>query len=288
MSWIPKKNTGPNAMIAMPPSPRVLAGASLEMPVVLNVRRLPSPVYGTLMDVNAHGARIRSLVLLEKGTEVEFDVNVGGYAAISVTGRVESRRNAATGARFEYQLSFRTMAEAQIEAVARAVRDIERRAAAARTIQRQIESLPTTDAERRGSYRALASIQTRFRPDGGNWCDGKIGDISATGVRMNCVEILHIGTTIEMRLTLPGDVLEVYPEETAAIDTTGNVPRRTSGRPDMRRPFEEMTLRGRVVTRFQPVREREVYGIAFTEIDGYQREEIARYTHAAQLAKMRK
>jgi c-di-GMP-binding flagellar brake protein YcgR len=55
----------------------------------------------------------------------------------------------------------------------------------------------------------------------------------------------------------------------------------------MRRPFEEMALRGRVVTRFQPAREREVYGVAFIEIDGYQREEIARFTHAMQLSKLR-
>jgi c-di-GMP-binding flagellar brake protein YcgR len=55
----------------------------------------------------------------------------------------------------------------------------------------------------------------------------------------------------------------------------------------MRRPFEEMSVRGRVVTRFQPVRDREVYGVAFIEIDGYQREEIARFTHAVQLSKIR-
>jgi hypothetical protein len=289
MSWIPKKNAGPTPMVATAPAPpRVQSSASLEMPVVMTVRRLPSPVYGTLMDVNAHGARIRSLVLLERGAEVEFALNIGGYAAITISGHVEARRNTTAGARFEYEVSFRTMAEAQIEAVARAVRDLERRAAAARTVQRQIDALPTTDAERRGSYRALSSIAARFRPEGGAWTEGKIGDISATGVRMNCVEMLQIGTMLEMRITLPSDVLGVYPEETAIIDTSGGAPKRIGGRPDMRRSFEEMALRARVVTRFSPVRDREVYGVAFIEIDGYQREEIARYTHAVQLTKMRK
>jgi hypothetical protein len=288
MGWIPKKPTSPSAMVSAQPTPRSNAGGSLEMPVVMRVRRLPAPVYATLMDVNAHGACVRSLVLLERGAEVEFEVNVGGYAAISVTGRVDSRRNAASGARFEYQLSFHTMAEPQIDAVARAVRDLEIRAAAARTIQRQIETLPTTDAERRGSYRALTAIATRYRLDGADWAEAKIGDLSATGVRMNCTGLLQIGTMIDMRFTLPNDVLAVYPEETMALDTTGAAPRRIGGRPDMRRSFEEMRVRGRVVTRFQPVRDREVYGVAFIEIDGYQREEIARYTHAVQLAKIRK
>jgi hypothetical protein len=103
---------------------------------------------------------------------------------------------------------------------------------------------------------------------------------------MHTTEKLAIGTAVDLKLTLPSSVLEVYPEETIAIDISSGTPKRT-GRPDLRRPFEEMTLRGRVVTRFAPVRDHEVFGVAFLEIDGYQREEIARFTHAIQLAKIR-
>ena len=262
------------------------AAVSLEMPVVMSVRRLPAPVYGTLMDINAHGARVRSLVLMERGTEVEFDLSLGNNAPITISGRVEGRRNAASGARFEYQLSFDAMAEAHIDALVRAVREIERRAAASRSIQKSLDELPTTDQNRRGSYRALTAFSAKFRREDDQWSEGKIGDISATGVRMNCEELIAIGTMLDLRVTLPSSVLDIYPEETAVIDTTRAVPRRI-GRADLRRPFEEMALRGRVVTRFQPVRERECYGVAFIEIDGYQREEIARYTHAIQLSKIR-
>ncbi|HUA08638.1 MAG TPA: PilZ domain-containing protein [Candidatus Acidoferrales bacterium] len=293
MSWIPKKNTttagtGAPAPVVMPVPTLAMprSGASLEMPVVMSVRRLPAPVYGTLMDVNAHGARIRSLVLMERGTEVEFDLTFGGAAPITVNGRVEARRNAASGARFEYQLSFDSMPEAQIDAVARAIRDLERRAAASRSIEKSIAELPTTDRERRGSYRALSAFPSRFRREGDPWSEGKIGDISATGVRMTCEELIAIGTVLDLRVTLPSSVLDVYPEETAVLDISKGTPR-LRGRADMRRPFDEMALRGRVVTRFQPVREREVYGVAFIEIDGYQREEIARFTHAVQLSKIR-
>jgi c-di-GMP-binding flagellar brake protein YcgR len=57
--------------------------------------------------------------------------------------------------------------------------------------------------------------------------------------------------------------------------------------PDNRRPFEEMTIHGRIVSKFQPQRGRDVFGVQFTDVDGYQREEIARFTHAVQLAKLR-
>jgi hypothetical protein len=262
------------------------AAASMEMPVVMSVRRLPAPVYGTLMDVSTQGARVRSLVLMERGTDVEFDLTIAGNAPVTVNGKVEMRRNAVAGARFEYHLSFAAMAEPQIDALARAVRDMERRALASRSIQRAIDQIPTTDSQKRGSYRALSAFSADFRREDGVWSEGKVGDISASGIRMMCEELIAIGTMLDIRITLPSSVLSVYPEETAVLDLTQSVPRRI-GRADMRRSFEEMALRGRVVTRFQPVREREVYGVAFIEIDGYQREEIARFTHAMQLSKIR-
>ncbi|MDE2482675.1 MAG: PilZ domain-containing protein [bacterium] len=264
--------------------PQTSHAHSLEMPVVMSVRRLPAPVYGTLMEVTAHGAKIRSLVLMERGTEVEFDLGIGG-ATITANARVEARRNAQAGARFEYYLTF-DMRESQIDALARAIRELERRAAASRSIQRSLDALPTTDRERRGSYRALSAFPMRFRREGEDWTEARVGDISSTGIRMNCSQPLPIGVLVDLRITMPSSVLEVYPEETAVLDLSGATPRR-AGRPDLRRPFEEMALRGRVVTRFQPVRDREVYGVAFLEIDGYTREEIARFTHAVQLSKIR-
>ena len=292
MSWIPKKNattvaaSAPLAATATRPRTTMQHAFSLEMPVVMSVRRLPAPVYGTLMEITAHSARLRSLVLMERGTELEFDVNIGG-APITIVGRVEARRNAAAGARFEYQLSFEAMPESQIDQLARAVRELERRAAASRSVQKSLDALPTTDRERRGSYRALSAFPMLYRREGDQWAEAKIGDISATGIRMTGEELIAIGTMLEMRVTLPSSVLDVYPEETAVIDMSNGTPRRVGGRADMRRAFDEMLLRGRVVTRFQPVREREVYGVAFIEIDGYQREEIARFTHAVQLSKIR-
>ncbi len=293
MSWIPKKTTTTGTVataVAAPPAapaPRPSHAHSLEMPVVLSVRRLPAPVYGTLMDITAHGAKMRSLVLMERGTEVEFDLGIGSGTPLTINGRVEARRNAPSGARFEYHLVFSNMAESQTDALARHVRELERRAAAARSIQKSIDSMPTTDRERRGSYRALTAFAVMFRREGDSWSEGRVGDISSTGIRMNCGELIAIGTLVDMKLTLPSSVLDVYPEETAVYDLSQGTPRRVGGRPDMRRPFDEMAIRGRVVTRFQPVRDREVYGVAFLEIDGYQREEIARFTHAVQLSKIR-
>jgi hypothetical protein len=283
MSWIPKNNASTEAAV---PNVRVPA-FSLEIPLVMSVRRLPAPVYGTLIELTAHRARIRSLVLMDRGTELEFELDVPGNEPITVVGRVESRHNAVSGARFEYTVLFTLMSETQIDKLARAVRDLERKAAASRSIAQSIGAIPTTDRARRSSYRVLASFPISYRRDGAEWAQARVVDISSTGVRVNCDELVAIGTLLDIRLTLPSSVLDVYPEETLVIELAPNGSRRVGTRPDMRRPFDEMALRGRIVTRFQPVRDREVYGLAFVEIDGYHREEIARFTHALQLSKIR-
>lgn len=288
MSWIPKQTGGSGAAVAAKQAAPARSHAhSLEMPIVMSARRLPAPVYATLMEITGSSAKIRSLVLLDRGTELEFDLGMGSGAPVTIKAVVNHRRNAPTGARFEYHLSFEAMPSMHSDLVARQVREMEVRAAATRSMQASIEALPTTDRNRRSSYRALTSFPVEFRVQGqAVFSEGRVGDLSSTGIRMNCVETIAIGTQLEIRFTLPSSVLDIYPEETLAIDLSGDTPRRV-GRPDLRRPFQPIALRARVVTRFQPVRDRETYGVAFLEIDGYQREEIARFTHALQLAKIR-
>lgn len=288
MSWIPKKTT--MAATASQPARATATKSyahSLEMPIVMSVRRLPAPAYGTLMEITGAAARIRSLILMDRGSEIEFELGIGSAAPITLCGRIQERRNAASGARFEYLVSFELTSEAQLDVLARHVRELERRAASARSMQIAIDALPTTDQNRRSSYRAMTAFSVLFRPDGNpSFYEGRVADISGTGIRMNCSCTIPIGTMLDLRLSLPSNVLDVYPEETAAIDVRSGTVRKV-GRPDMRRPFEEMLVRSRVVTRFAPANDREVYGVAFFEIDGFQREEIARFTHAVQLSKIR-
>ncbi|MDP9111303.1 MAG: hypothetical protein M3M96_06705, partial [Candidatus Eremiobacteraeota bacterium] len=189
MSWIPKKSSpgaAPTAIAAANATPAKTYGHSLEMPIVMSVRRLPAPVYGTLMEITGAGARIRSLILMERGTEIEFDLGIGSGAPLTLCGRVHNRRNASSGARFEYHVSFDLTAEAQLDTLAKHVRELERRAASARSMQIAIDSLPTTDRNRRGSFRAMTAFSVMFRPEGeANFWEGRVADISGTGIRMN-------------------------------------------------------------------------------------------------------
>jgi hypothetical protein len=290
MSWIPKKNaTAPAvALHQVPKAGSTAQMPSLEKQIVMNVRRLPTPVYATLTQLGAMRATIRSLVLMDRGTELEFELDLGDGTLVPVAARVAQRSSGMAGARFEYHIAFNGTPQPQLDRIARYVRELENRAAQVRSARKTIAAVPTTDGNRRSSYRANTDFPVFFRPSGSqvDWIEGRIGDISGTSVRINCELALEIGAQLELRFTLPSGILEAHAEETAAIDVSPRVTQLRT-RVDLRRPFAEMFLRARVVTRFRPSREREVYGIAFIEADGYSREEIARYTHALQLSRLR-
>ncbi|MDQ2865049.1 MAG: PilZ domain-containing protein [Candidatus Eremiobacteraeota bacterium] len=286
MSWIPQKHNGARNC-ALVDVPGKSFAHSLEMPVVMRVKRLPAAVYGTLMKITAATAQIRSLVLIDRGTEVQLDLEIPNSAPLAICGHIHERRTAISGARFEYHVRFDATPDAQLDALAKYVRELERRTASAKSIQAKIDALPSSDKNRRSSYRAMAEFSVAFRADTDtSFHEGIVADISGTGIRMISAFTIPIGTALELRLVLPSHVLAVYPEETVAIDTCEAAKR--GGRPDMRRPFDAMALRSRVVTRFRPSGDRQVYGVAFVEIDGFQREEIARFTHAVQLARIRR
>jgi hypothetical protein len=132
----------------------------------------------------------------------------------------------------------------------------------------------------------MVGFPVRYRTPGKPAIVAEANDVSMGGLRLITVEKIDIGTMVELRFTLPNSVLWVYPAAEQRTEITPFGERRIRI-PDNRRSFDEMLVHGRVVSRFAPQREREVYGVQFTDIDGYQREEVARFTHAVQLAKLR-
>ena len=100
-------------------------------------------------------------------------------------------------------------------------------------------------------------------------------------------EVLVDGMAVEVRFTLPSDVLSVHPEETVLLDLRNREVVR-SMRNDMRRPFGEMVILARVTSYKVLPGGEYAYGLAFHNLDGYTAEEIARYTHAVQLDKKRR
>jgi c-di-GMP-binding flagellar brake protein YcgR len=262
---------------------------SIELPIAIEVAGLPAPVYGTLINISETGCRLRSLILIDREREVEFELKRPGHPAILLKGLVVTRATPEKGGGYEYGVSFARMTPTERAALAREILEMQRREATVRADKRQPAAplpVPKTTKQRRSSVRTMVEFAIRYRSGNKPTVTASANDVSTGGLRLMTSEPLAIGTTLELRFTLPNNFLHVYPPAGERVEISPFGPRRVRI-PDNRRPFEEMTVHGRVVSKFQPTRGREVFGVQFTDVDGYQREEIARFTHAVQLAKLR-
>lgn len=260
---------------------------SIELPIAVSVRGLPAPVYGTLINISESGCRLRSLILIDRNRLIEFELTRPGSAGIKLRGRVLSRATPQSDAGYEYGVAFEDLSPAQADLLAREIAEMQRRAASARVAAREAAKYVSGGGrQRRTSVRTMYSVPVRYRPANRPARMGEANDISAGGLRLLCTDTLAIGSDLELRFTLPSNVLNVYPAPEQRLEITPFGQRRVHV-PDNRRPFEEMVVRGRILARYQAEEGREVYGVAFSDIDGYQREEVARFTHAVQLARIR-
>lgn len=260
---------------------------SIELPIAVSVRGLPAPVYGTLINISETGCRLRSLILLDRNRVIEFELSRPGSSGVKLRGRVLSRATPQSDAGYEYGVAFEEITAAQRDVLGREIAEMQRRAASARVAAREsAKYVADGGKQRRTSVRTVFTVPVRYRPVNRPAAVGEASDISAGGLRLTCPDSLAIGSDLEIRFTLPSSVLNVYPAPESRVEITPFGQRRVHV-PDNRRPFEEMAIRGRILSRYEGQQGREVYGVAFTDIDGYQREEIARFTHAVQLARIR-
>jgi c-di-GMP-binding flagellar brake protein YcgR len=259
---------------------------SVELPVAIDVAGLPAQVYGTLIDISESGCRIRSLILIDRQRDVVFDLRYRGRCSISLRGRIVARSAPASGGGYEYGATFDLTGPARL-ALSNEIREMQRREALSRAaVRAPLKPLPSSAKQRRSSVRTFAGFAVRYRIANKPAVVAEATDISAGGLRLICGQEFVQGCAIELRFTLPNDALWAFPAADDRFEITPFGQRRVRI-PDNRRPFEEMLIHGRIVSRLAPARGRELYGVQFTDIDGYQREEIARFTHAVALAKLR-
>lgn len=254
--------------------------SSLEYPTQAIARGL-SPATAIVEHLTVTECRLRTTAFYDPGDFLEFDFTAPKHATIRARGHAISR--VASGPRFTYRIRLDRMTAKEADELARAVAETYRRQARSRLHERALKKLPTTEGLVRESVRVVSRFPIFYRTARANFAPAKAQDVSSGGLSMTCNQSLANGETIELRLTLPCDPLSVYPEQTAILDLRSRTV--THARANLRRAFEEMLLRARVVT--QVTRERGVYvhGLSLVDIGSHDRDELARYVHAVQLAR---
>ena len=289
MSWItrgsggsgnPPRSGGENAT-----PKRTAFRQSLEIPISFEAGGKAAQVFGTLIDISETGCRIRSLVLLDRECVVRFELRRGSGSALRLRGHVAGRRSPSDGAGYEYGITFDGISPAERKQLHAEIMELQRREAAARSHARD-EKPPAQNDQRRKDLRQSVSFPISFRRPGSVWISGFCADVSAGGIRLVCGDTIEDGSEIELRFTLPNDVLDVFPKGGERTEITPFGPRRVRV-PDNRRSFDQIFARGQVVAKLAPVEGRNSYGVEFTNLDGYSREEIVRFNHAMQLRRLR-
>jgi hypothetical protein len=239
-----------------------------------------APANAVIEQLTTSQCRLRTVVFFDMGDVIEFTFAAPSHEPIFVRGSVASREM--RGPRFVYTMYLNRMSAKELDALARVAAGHHRREAAARL---DSDRRPNTENLTRSTLRVLAGFDLSYRTPRLDFKAAKAVDVSIDGMMMSCSEALVPGEPVEVKFTLPSEVLRAYPEETVVLDLRRavTIPLRNS----RRRRFEEMTLGARVVSNQELKAGRFAYGLAFTCIDGHQREELARYVNAVQLLRNR-
>jgi c-di-GMP-binding flagellar brake protein YcgR len=211
---------------------------------------------------------------------------------VECRGRIAARKKLVGQAFYEYGIAFDKISTADSDRLISAIMEFQRRAAAERSEGREIaaETAPQS-GQKRGAFRAMVAFPVKYRRDGRPGATTALAtDLSAGGLKLICNEPFPKDVWLTLEFTLPQEVLTVF-SEPSKVPEPSPFGARGELRPkpkDPRRPFEPMTIRGKVAARFKDSSGQIVLGVQFLDADAFTREEIQRYTHAAQLYKIRK
>ena len=139
--------------------------------------------------------------------------------------------------------------------------------------------------QKRSSYRANVEFPVRYTVAGSFKRSAKANDLSAGGLKLIATEELPVGTLLDFYFTLPSVVLDALATEEEAIEASP-FKNRVVKKLNKPRPFDEMRVVGKIVS-FSNKQRQLSYGIAFVDIEPFNREEIQRFIHAAQLYAIR-
>ena len=121
--------------------------------------------------------------------------------------------------------------------------------------------------EARADVRVRTQFPMSFSHFGEEFKSARASDISVGGFSMSADELLSEGSPIDVRFTLPADVLELLEDEAE------------------RKPFPEYRLRACVIWRRVIGHGLFAYGLAFDALEGPARADVARYVAAMRIAK---
>jgi hypothetical protein len=279
MAWLKDKQQSPGAAAIQSPK------HSFDVPTKIRLRGVAEPLQATLLHIAVGGCRLRTWMTMERGTALSFDWRLTSGRVLALSGVVAARyapRNGGVG--FEYAVALEALQEADADALAREAAMLLRRSASERSYDTSL-----VDISHFTGYRVPGDFNVVFRT-GDARMPGKTGqacDVTGNALRLRCSDALRANQELWLQFRLPDAVLSVHQGKDDEL-VSGPMGYRRVPRKYLRRPFEEIRLRARVAGSVKDAQRRDVYEIELLDVDGLAREELARYIHASQLARLKR
>lgn len=257
---------------------------AFDVPVKLRIRGMTEPVHGTLLHIALSGCRLRSWMLMERGSGVSFEWRLSDGKLLQLSAVVAARyapRNGGVG--FEHAVALEQLPDPEADALAKEAAMLARQTASARSYDTSLVEISQFTGYRVPDDFALnfrtGDIRSRQRP-------AQACDVTGNGLRLRCDQPLKAGDALVLVFTLPDHVLHVHKGKDDEL-VVGPFGYRRVPRKYLRRPFASLRMKARVLAKVRDSKRRDAYEVQFQDVDGMAREELARYIHASQLASLK-
>ncbi|MFN2528447.1 MAG: PilZ domain-containing protein [Candidatus Baltobacteraceae bacterium] len=262
-----------------------------NFPIDIVVPSVAVPVPATLGDISEGGARVVSRSMLLRGTEIEFTLPRDGKVPLKLLGTIATIDFKQENRMFHYGVKYRNLRPGDSDSIYHFILEQQRRGLQ----QKSDESEPQTaqsgalrSVRERSAYRVEKNFPVRYSIlglRGSN--DARAIDTSIGGMRIAFDRKMQIDGELDLRFTLPSDVLEVLTRREASRD--GSIFGRTVDVKEIKaRQFSELQVHAKLLPAMAEVKGRYIYSVTFVRVSNFVAEELQRYVHAAQLTELNK
>jgi c-di-GMP-binding flagellar brake protein YcgR len=265
-----------------------------NFPIDIVVPSVAVPVPATLGDISEGGARIVSKSMLLRGTDIEFTLKREGKAPLKLLGTIASIDFKQENRMFHYGIKYRNLRPADSDSIYQFIVEQQRRGMQQKHNAAEEASKTTSNGSalrsvrERAAYRVEKTFPIRFSIVGMRGTnDARALDTSIGGMRISFDRKMQLDRELDLRFTLPSEVLDVLTRREASRD--GSIFGRTVELKEIKaRRFTELQVHAKVLPAMEEIGGRYIYSITFVRASNFVAEELQRYVHAAQLTELNK
>lgn len=242
-----------------------------NIPVEIHVENIAVPIPATLGDISEGGCQIVSRVLLVRGSKLQFKLPIEKKAPLALSGVIRSVASNADKKTYLYGVQFEKLRAADQDTIYQFVVDKQRHDLHSRTRATEIAAAQSKTG--RASFRAQRMFSVRFVVVGLPISSTAVAlDLSRGGTRIAFDEQMRDDRLVELRFTLPSDVLSAVKLHAHAKT----------------HEFSELRITAKIIPGAERVKGKFVYRLIFQNPSQAFQDEIDRYVHAAQLTELKK